>query len=192
MRRNLAFFLILTVVLAACGGNATPVPTAVPVQTNPTAAPTVNATPTSAPATPHEYATGTPGTDAIPVPGTLATDAQPNPDAGKIFDDLTFTRTGGITGQAINITLTGAGVLTRDGKTSQVSSDQVKQISDALDKLDFFGLDGVFTAPGTSADAYHYSLTVDRNGNSRTINAEDGFIPTPMVQVFGLISALGS
>lgn len=193
MRRNLSFLVILALMLAACGGNATtPAPTADTSlsQQNPTAAPTT-ANSTTAPVATRDYATNQADAALLPPAGTLVISNNPNPDAGMVFDDLTFTRTGGLSGETISITLTGAGVLTRNGVTSQVSSDQITQLVKAIDDMDFFGLDGVFTAPGTSPDAYHYSLTIERNGSARMINAEDGFIPPELAKMFGLVTALG-
>jgi hypothetical protein len=185
MRRNLIPLVIIVLLLAACGGNATP--TAVPQI--PTTADTATPEPVVTTA-PREYETGAPAT--LPIPGTLATaPATEDPDKGTVFDDLTFSRTGGLAGQPINIELTGTGSLTRNGAASQVTPDQITQIVNAIDKVDFFGLSGVFTAPGTSADAYHYSLTITRNGASRTINAQDGLIPPELAQLFGMVSALG-
>ena len=61
-----------------------------------------------------------------------------------------------------------------------------------LDQLNFFGLQGVFTAPGTSADTYQYSVTVNRAGSSRTIQAEDGFTPPELLQFLTLLSSIAT
>jgi Emfourin len=189
MRRNLSFLLLFVLLLAACGGSPTAAPTANNAGVDQTTAPTAEAaTPVPATVAPREYSTAE---ATLPIPGTLSAPATEDPDAGKVFDTLTFARTGGVAAQPLNIQLTGAGVLTRDGAVSQLSADQVAQIVKVLDEINFFGLDGVFTAPGTSADAYHYELTVERDGASRTLKAEDGFIPPELAQLIGQISALG-
>lgn len=182
----------LIMLLAACSGNPTAAPTLdTSLRQNPTVAPTVDNSTLEPTATPlqREYATDQ---ATLPAPGTPIAAVTEDANAGKVFDSLLFVRTGGIAGQTLTIQLLGDGTLTRDGVSSQASPDQVIQIVDALDKLGFFGIQGIFTAPGTSADTYHYQLTVERLGDSRTIDAEDGFIPPAMAQLFAQVQQLGS
>lgn len=177
--------------LAACGGNQTVLPTVAQVEQPTAAAPTTEATAAPTVAAPTAQAGVATDQVLLPAPGTLVGAATEDPNASQLFDSLLFVRTGGIAGQMLTIQLLGNGTLSRDGVVSQVAADQVMAIVAALDKLNFFGLDGVFTASGSSADTYHYQLTVERLGDSRTLNAQDGFIPPEMGQLFARISALG-
>ncbi len=190
MRRNLPFLLIFVFLLAACGGNPTAAPTADNSSVQQPAATVDNST-TPVPqitTAPRDYGTDLP---AVSPPGTLIAAVTPDPAAGTVFESLIFNRTGGLAGTPLSIQINGAGVMIRDGVTSQLTADQITQLVATLDSVNFFGLSGIFTSPGTSADAYHYELTVSRDGSERTLKAEDGFIPAPLVRLFGEISALG-
>ncbi|MEO8610024.1 MAG: hypothetical protein ABI690_19175 [Chloroflexota bacterium] len=206
MRRNLCLILIGTLFLAACGGNAAPtavLPTientasassdgtavqGTPVGQEPTEdfAATQTAMPTSVPQE-RAYETGQP---ELPIPGTMIAATTPDPDAGLLFDTIDFERTGGIAGKPLSIQIKSDGTVTRDGVASTITADQVTLIDTVIDQLNFFGLQGMFQAPGTSADTYHYSVTVTRAGSSRKIDAEDGFVPPELQQFFTLLSGI--
>ena len=184
-------FLIVTCValLAGCGDKA-PAATSVPTaQQN--SAPTAEATPVVSGPTqgPREYSTEE---VTLPQAGTIVPPATEDPTAGKLFDSIELIRSGGIAGKELSIVLQANGSLMRDGVASTIPVDQVKQISDMLDKIGFFGLQGVFQAPGTSADKYSYSLTAERNGSSRTINAQEGYIPPELAAVLQALTQLGA
>lgn len=192
MRRYLILTLICAVLLAACNGTAPtqpPLPTVDPAvntnTTNPTAV--VQATlPPPAPTTgPREYATGQP---TLPIAGTLIAPATEDPDAGLVFDVVYFNRSGGISGQALSLQILGNGSGIFNGAAITVSPDQVTQLDNLIDQIGFFGLQGVFTSPGTSADIYTYDITVERAGSSRTITAQDGLIPSSLAQLIDMFS----
>jgi hypothetical protein len=208
MRVNLSLILIGLFFLSACGGNApaTTAPTAdsssvttdssgtaVPatvagLQATPDLAATQSAEPTLI-VQERSFSTDEP---PLPIPGTIIAPITPDPDAGLIFDIILLERTGGLAGIPLTIEVKGDGTVTRDGVASTISPDQVTFLDNLLDQLNFFGLQGVFTAPGTSADTYHYAVTVERAGSSRTIRAEDGFLPSEMIQLLSLLSDLGA
>ena len=195
MFRQLFLITICAALLAACGGKAAstaaPTSAAAVQQSAPTAGPTDSTLPTEIVPTkgPREYSTEE---VQLPIAGTIIPPATKDPDAGKLFDSVALNRSGGITGKELNIELKSDGTVTRDGVTSSISADQVKQISDLLDQIGIFGLQGVFQAPGTSADIYTYNLTVNRNGASRTITAQDGYIPPQLADLLQIVSQLGS
>jgi hypothetical protein len=207
MRHKLGLILIGMLFLAACDGNAaTPAPTidssSVATETSTTIVP---ATIAGLEPTPDFAATQTAqptidvpersfGTDEppMPIPGTIVAPTTPDPDAGLLFDTILFKRTGGLAGIPLTIEVKSDGTVTRDGVASTISSDQVTLIDNIIDQLDFFSLQGVFAAPGTSADVYSYAITVNRAGSSRTIRAQDGFMPPEMIQFFSLLSDLGA
>ena len=128
----------------------------------------------------------------LPLPGTIIPPATQDPDAGKLFDSVGLNRTGGITSKELDVVVTSDGSVTRDGVKSTIPADKVKQISDKLDQMGFFGMQGVFQSPGTSADIYTYNLTVERNGTSRTVTAQDGYIPPELADLLQVLSQLGS
>ncbi|MBZ0290379.1 MAG: hypothetical protein K8I30_22330 [Anaerolineae bacterium] len=209
MRRSTYFFVILGLLLAACGGNASPTAVLPTVDNSANASGSDETrepvTPIGQAATPDFGATqSAEPTDqlqqrayetdeaVLPLPGTMVAAATPDPDVGLIFDTILFERTGGIAGIPLTIEIRSDGTVTRDGVASAITPDQVTLIDTVLDQLNFFGLQGVFTAPGTSADTYHYAVTVERAGSSRTIRAEDGFVPPELQQFLALLSGIAA
>jgi hypothetical protein len=197
--------LILTAaLLAACQGAPAPTATtaALPTQASlPTTAPQVQASATAAPPTatlaqpttpePRAYDTQEASAlNAVPLPGTLVKSATEDVSANVMFDSLALIRTGGITGKTLTIQIFSDGTLDRDGQKIALTPDQMKQINDQLNKLNFFGLQGVFTAPGTKPDIFHYNISVERGGEARAIDAEDGFIPRELQSLIDLILQL--
>lgn len=198
MRRYLIVPVLCALFLAACNGSPTQAPpatvdnavvssAATPTSAAPTADPAAQATqPPPAPTTgPREYATGQP---TLPVAGTLVAPATEDPDSGQVFDTVYFNRNGGISGQAISLQIlsNGSGIL--NGAPITITADQVTQLDSLIDQIGFFGLQGVFTAPGTGADIYTYDITVERAGSSRTIRAQDGLIPSQLSQLIAMLS----
>ncbi len=193
MRRNALLCLICLIVLAACGG-AGDQPTAAPQvdtsnppadsTTDPNLAPAITVTPAQ-----REFATGE---APLPIPGTLVNIATEDPEAALLFDIILFTRTGGVAGVPVTVEILQNGAVTRDGVVTAITADQVKLLDDQIDLINFFGIEGVFEAPGRSAEVYHYELTVDRAGSSKTIKADDGLIPPELSQLFALLTAVGA
>lgn len=168
--------LTLLVLLAACG-TATPTPTAtLPIPTE-----TPNAAPTNELS---ELAL----TIAVPIPGTLVYSQNNLPPID--FTVVTFTRTGGIAGETLNIEINQDGTLVRNETESSVSPDVVSEINDRLNTIHFYNLQGTFNGP-VMADAFSYSLTVASDQGSRTISAQDGFIPPELLELFGFFAGLG-
>ncbi|MFN8560205.1 MAG: protealysin inhibitor emfourin [Anaerolineae bacterium] len=114
------------------------------------------------------------------------------PEAPITLDSLYFTQTGGIAAISLTIQLRGDGTLIRDGETSTVSADEVAQVTALLDAVHFFSLQGIFSGPGSAADAYRYSLTVNGANGSRTITSDDGMTPPELYQVYDAVRNLGS
>ena len=88
--------------------------------------------------------------------------------------------------------LLGNGNVTRDGVASVVSADQVKLITDLLDQMGFIDMQGIFQGVGTSPDIFTYRISVERNGSSRAITAQDGFMPPQLGNLVALLSSLGA
>ncbi len=191
MRQRHVFLIVICTVLFAACDNKAPTATQPPVVQQ-------NAAPTSALATaapslptngPREY-----GTEEVTLPeaGTIVPPATEDPKAGNLFDSVALDRMGGVGAKPLDLILLKDGTLTRDGVKSNVPAEQVKEISDALDKLGIFGLQGVFQGAGTSTDMFTYYLTVEREGASRTITAQEGFIPPALASLFQTLQQLGA
>lgn len=194
MRFRIACILSGLLVLAACGTPApAPTTTTIPDQSaGETATPLVVPTLPPEATLPSQARAVVTMTDPMPVPGTLAAPATEDPSAGQPYDRVVYEQSGGITGQAISIEILPDGTITRNGMSSQISAEQRDEIYGILDRLNVFGLGGVFTAPGTGADVISYSLTVERAGASRTIDAQDGFVPAELMALFTVLSAVGA
>ncbi len=191
MFRQLFLIITCAVFLAACGGNNTATPAPVAQQSVPTTSAESTPLPIVPTIGPREYSDGTEEVQ-LPVPGTIIPPATQDPEAGKLFDSVALNRMGGIAGKELNVMVTSDGSVTRDGVNSSITPDQVKQLSDMLDQMGFFGMQGVFQAPGTSADIFTYRVTVERSGNSRTVTAQDGYIPPQLADLLQVLLELGS
>ncbi len=180
------WLILLMLLLAACQQTEQP-----PAPTLDTSLATVAAEAASAP-------TSTPAVRIIVtnqpeiIPGTLIPPATEDARAGTPFDRILFTRSGGLTGQSLTIEIMADGTYTRNDTSGQLPPDQVKALFDMLDRLDIFGIQGVFTAAGTGADIYQYSVTVDRDGDSRMIDAQDGLTPPELMALFTVLGQIGA
>lgn len=196
---RLSLIFIGMLFLAACGGTSA----STPETTSPTAQ-AADTTPSPLAATPDFASTLTAeptidqqvrsfGTDEppLPIPGTIIAPTTPDPDAGLIFDLIILERTGGPTSQPLTIEVRSDGAFTRNDVPGTLSPDQITLIDTIIDQLNFFGLQGVFIAPGTSADTFRYRVTVERAGASRTLQAADGFLPPELAQFLSLLGSLG-
>jgi len=186
MRSVLFAAALCALVLAACSG--APQPTATPVP--PTVEPTNPITDDSALAT-LAATIGAPAAGTMFVPDDQETPNAPTA-APTVIDSLFFTQSGGIVGLTQTIQLKADGTLIRDGETSTVSTADVQRIAALLDEIHFFELEGIFTGPGSAADAYRYSLSVNGANGSRMITSEDGMTPPELYEVFDAIRSLGS
>ena len=189
MRLILIAAILCALVLAGCGGGA-PGATATPAP--PTETPTVQPVEQGA----NQLATlaATSGV-TVPQPGTMVVPTLP-PDATaaapiEIFD-LSFTRSGGLAGAVpLNIYLLGNGTLTRNAEAAaSVSAEQVNSLAALLDRIHFYDLEGIFTAPGGSNDTYKYTLTVNSASRSRTLVSQDGMTPPELFEVYNAIISL--
>ncbi|MBZ0295227.1 MAG: hypothetical protein K8L99_21870 [Anaerolineae bacterium] len=200
MRYALVFLLSLILILAACDNptaDTPPVDEATPADV---AAPTAetNTVDTPADGTPEISAEGTEdplvaANIALPLPGTIqapATEEALAPE-GR-FDSMIFEQTGGPNNTTLTIEVYGDGRVVRNGVESTVSETQLMELENMLRELNFFGLQGQFTVPGAGEDIYRYRITVEQDGGSRMINAQDGYTPPELLELFAAVSALGA
>lgn len=189
--RRLIMLVLTGLLLAACGTTppeATSGPSAEATQSAVTNN-TTGLTPGAPPATegPRQYTTDQP---PLPAPGTIVA-ATEDPNAGLVFDSLTLERTGGISGERLTVQVLSNGSVLRNGAASTISADQVTQIDALLDRMNFFQMQGVFTAPGAGADLFTYAITAERAGAVRTITAQDGLIPPELQTLITVLVQLG-
>ncbi len=130
----------------------------------------------------------------LPPAGTLIAPAteDPNPDSAQPFDFIIFEQSGGPNNETFIIQVFNDGRVERDGVTTTISAQQVAMLDALLKELNFFGLQGQFAVPGASTDVYSYRITVEQGGGSRTINAQDGYTPTELLELFSLLAELGA
>lgn len=129
----------------------------------------------------------------MPPPGTLVTAAvTEDPRAGIPFDSIIFEQSGGITATTVVVEVYSDGRVVRDGVESTISAEQVAALDSLIKSMNFFDLQGQFAMPGQNEDIYYYKITVEQAGSSRTINAQDGYTPDPLMDLFNTISVLGT
>lgn len=180
MRYGTALVVASLLLLAACNSSSAPTQTLAP-----TAAPaTETPEPERQQATPIAEIT-------LPPVGELVAAATEDPEAGLVFDLIVFTQTGGPNNADLTIELRSDGTLVRNGQTSTVSPEDVIAIDTMLDELNFFGIQGIFAAAAPNPDVYSYTITVERAGASRMINAQDTYTPVELKELFAAIINLG-
>jgi hypothetical protein len=191
MRLILIAAILSTLLLAGCGGGA-PAATSTPEPPS--------ATPTFPPVEVGDNQLATLAATAgvnVPMPGTLVVPTLPA-DATAVpaivIIDLSFTRSGGLAGaEPLNIYLKGDGTLTRNTQpVTSATAEQISGIAALLDRIRFYDLEGIFTAPGGSTDTYKYTLTVNTENRSRTLISQDGMTPPELFEVYNAILSLVS
>ncbi len=123
----------------------------------------------------------------VPLPGTLVASATEDPDIALIFDRITLTRTGGPTGEILEIELHSDGTVSRNGATGAVTYERIIAIDDIIDELNFFGMQGALIGPGGDDEVYRYTIRVYRGDSDRMVTAEDGYIPREFQRLLSTI-----
>jgi hypothetical protein len=188
MRRFVVPMLIL-LALAACQPAETPAPPPTSAaEATPEAAATLATVEPTLAVQQREPIAGL----ALPIPGTaIVAAATEDPFAGMVFERILFERTGGDS-EPLTIELLGDGSFTRNGAPGNIGAAQVQELTGIVDRMAFFDLQGIFVAAGTSAEIYQYSITVDRQGMSRTIDAQDGLIPPQLEAFITILANIGA
>lgn len=203
--RLMVSLLIMTFILAACGGEAAPTSA---VSSDPTIDPnSVTATPNDFVEQQLEELNATEEVDAdgnfvivtpqsevrenaVPLPGTLAFDedfVDENMDA--VFTRIVFVRFGGgDDAPAYRLELNQDGTYELSGDIfGQVAGDTITRLDNMLDDINYFAIDTPMMGPGPDAINYRYIITVERGDDALTIRAEDGFTPQAMNRLFGAL-----
>jgi len=128
----------------------------------------------------------------LPPVGTMVAPVTEDPEAGLMFDVVYLEQTGGFTGIPLTVEVRSDGRVIRDGVEGSVTPDQVTEIDNIIKDINFFGIQGQFEPASNNPDAYSYKISVDRGGSSRTINAQDGYAPEPLLRLINAVSLLGA
>jgi hypothetical protein len=186
MRRVLLPLMLCCAALAAaCGGppaTATPTPTRI-VATETPPLPEVTAEVTQ-PLTALQ-------TVVLPAPGELTylntEGTPPAPRQPLQFDHVQLEIRDG-SGAIILIDVFADGRIVRDGAERTLSVEALDALRSALDIINFYEIEGVYTAnaPGST----RYALTVEGPRGSRTLLADDSATPRELLDVFTLIMDL--
>jgi hypothetical protein len=189
--------LMLLALLAGCAAEQpAPLPTAAGLE------PTADTAATTAPdaAAAGGEATPLPPLNiTVPPPGVIVTAAAtaeppdgPGFDTSARFESLIFQQTGGPDNLDLLIEIAADGSVRRDGAAVSVAPEAIAAVDQKLKEVDFFNIQGQFTtAGGPGSDQYRYRLSVQQDGAGRSINAQDGYTPPMLLELFGMIAALG-
>jgi hypothetical protein len=197
MRRYALLLIVIAVIAAGCGAQQ---PTAAPPTADaggPTATSASLATPAGPVAgftQPVDQALDMTGMATPPPAGTAVVAAANTPDplASIQFTSITFLQSGGSSDARILIVLKGDGTFTRNDVPGSISADQVAMIDDYLNQINFFRISGTFTSANVRPDQHTYSVLVEKDGASATINMQDGLVPPELARLLAMLSTLGA
>lgn len=128
----------------------------------------------------------------VPLPGTLVASETEDPLGPLVFDYLRLDQAGGPDPtQTLTIEIYGDGRILRNGIEATLGQEQVAQVDERLDAINFFGLQNMFVGPPGRGDEYTYTLFVRQQDRQRRINAQDGYIPLEVRQTLALIVLMG-
>lgn len=197
MRRYALLLIVIALIAAGCGAQQ---PTAAPPTADaggPTATSASIATPAGPVAgftQPVDQALDMTGMATPPPAGTAVVAAANTPDplASIQFTSITFLQSSGSSDARILIVLKSDGTFTRNDVPGSISADQVAMIDDYLNQINFFRISGTFTSANVRPDQHTYSVLVEKDGASATINMQDGLVPPELARLLAMLSTLGA
>jgi len=188
--------------------DADPFATNIPEGEAPTADPSFNLTaqalgvpvrPSADPNATFEPMAGVAQGITMPPPGVVVTnvtqeasDGEDDPPPGaQPFTEITLIRAGGITDDYTEIQILQDGTVTLNGELATVlGPQQIGELNQRLDELNFFGLNGTFAGNFQAQEDYLYVFRAVQGGASRSIRADDQLIPPQLAQFAGELLAL--
>lgn len=128
----------------------------------------------------------------IPLPGTLVASETEDPEPPGLFDYISMEQEGGRGGSVILIEIYGDGTVIANGITGQIGPAEILEIDNAINTVNFFGMQGALLGPPGRADGYIYRLAITRNQTTRAINAQEGYMPGEFINLLGLVRQAGN
>ncbi len=95
----------------------------------------------------------------------------------KIF----LKRTGGFTGIPFSVTV----------DTDLLEEEEKDAIVALVESAQFFSLPGKIPSSGPEADRFQYRITIERSGESHTVEAGESSIPSPLQPLIAHLMARG-
>jgi hypothetical protein len=214
MRHALYVVLILTLMLAGCGGGDSP-----PTESGPTIAP-VPTTDENAPPDPDmdEDLAGaaldfdevvsralhtqepfvrpssTPDPDGgleVPLPRTLVASETQEVEPIGGFQVVTFEQRAEGESSGPMLVIYADGRVSRGGQEGRLEPADIQQLNDAISDLNFFGLQGTFLGPPGGEGTFIYRVAIETETVGRAINAQNGYMPEQLTVFLGLIRSMG-
>jgi len=127
----------------------------------------------------------------VPIGPTLVSSATEDPDIALVFDLVELTIWGGPEGR-IELALRQDGSYTRNGAVGVVPPSVVTAVDDALDAINFFGLNGIYSSLNAENPARRYSLRVVRANLDRRMEGEEGYMPQEFMVLLAQIAQIGA
>ena len=130
------------------------------------------------------------GMAATDVPDPLNPDP-PDTAPSSGFDYIYFEQTGGINDINLVFEVYSDGRVVIEGETLTAPQQTLDRIAEIIDTIDFFGMQSTFVGPPTDQEAsYRYRMAVIQETRQRAIQAQDGYMPPEIIQLFSAVRSL--
>lgn len=113
----------------------------------------------------------------MPLPGTLVVSETEDPRADVPFTTISIVRLH--QGVADQLVIRGDGTFNYNTATGVLTPEQVAAINQGIKDINFFGVEATFMSMVPQPDAFEYAITIERADDTRTIVAQDKFMPAP-------------
>jgi phosphatidylethanolamine-binding protein (PEBP) family uncharacterized protein len=194
--------IITSLMISACGGTQTDLPTLVNEANTPAETAVIADAATPEPDTsPQPIPTIRPTFEGELVPGdpqTLVASRTEDPDANVPFSTIRVERTGGpFTGETpepLVVEISGDGKITRNGTEGRVEQATLDTLNALIREMNFFGASGDYlgVVPLDGTENYFYTITVVRGDLTRSIQAQDGSMPQELTNIIARVLQEGS
>ncbi len=110
-----------------------------------------------------------------------------NPFAGVLFDYVSLTQRGGPIDLNYTIEVYPDGRVVQDGREGRITPDAVAALQASFDTINLFAVDQVFNGLPLSRSPYYYDFTVRQAGREFSIEAQDAYLPPELTAIFATI-----
>lgn len=134
-----------------------------------------------------------PGELPVPGLGTLVASETEDPDGLSGFENIILIRTGGPLAteedpQRLVIRISNTGSISQGDVNGQISQQAIDTIGLLIEEMNFFGAQGTFLSiVGEDPTVFTYQISVERDGQRRTINAHEGHMPPELQRIVARI-----